>query len=209
MIRHAVRASPIPAELIMVVNNPQLKELVQSKHSSEQVVHCYRKGRGYAFTTGIQHARGDVILLLHVDTVLPSNWSTTIMQVLQNKRCVGGGFSLTFDSSTWFLKLLVLLSRIRFHISGVMFGDRAIFARSTVLRDCLGSMNVPLFEDVRLSQCLRRYGTTVLLRAYVTTSAESFRTKGMWRQVWRIVKCHLWYALGGDLEQIYQYYYSD
>jgi hypothetical protein len=158
---------------------------------------------------GIQHARGSVILLLHGDTILPPDWSTAIMRVLQNERCVGGGFSLTFDKSTLFLKLLVMLSTIRFHIRGIMFGDRAIFARSNILNHCLGSMNVPIFEDVRLSQCLRKHGTTVLLRTHVTTSAESFHTKGMWKQLWRIVKCQLGYALGGDLEQLYSYYYSD
>jgi glycosyltransferase involved in cell wall biosynthesis len=173
------------------------------------VVHCRRQGRGYAFVTGIHYARGEVILFLHADTVLPRDWSTAIMRALLNERCVGGGFSLAFDNPTLFLKLLVLLSTIRFHVMGVMFGDRAIFMRADLLKSCMSSLNVPIFEDVQLSQCLRRHGTTVLLNTHVITSAESFHTRGMWKHLWRILKCQLWYALGGDLEQIYRYYYSE
>ena len=208
IIRQAVRTSPIPAELIIVVNDPQLEEPIHSEHSSERVVRCLRRGRGFAFVIGIHYARGNVILLLHADTVLPHDWSTAIMQVLQNEQCVGGGFSLTFDRSNLFLKLLVRLSHIRFHITGVMFGDRAMFARADILNNCLTCMKVPLFEDLRLSQCLRRHGTTVLLRTHVTTSAASFHMRGMWKHLLRIVKCQLWYALGGDLERIFHYYYS-
>jgi glycosyltransferase involved in cell wall biosynthesis len=209
IIRHTIRKSQIPAELIIVVNNPKLENIIKSENSNERIVNCIRQGRGYAFITGVQHATGDIIILLHADTSLPPDWSTAIIKVLQNERFVGGGFSLYFDKSNLFLKILIMLSRIRFHITGIIFGDRAIFARSKILNKCLLSMNVPIFEDMRLSQCMRRYGKTVLLKAYVKTSAESFHKRGILKHLWRIVKCQLWYALGGDLDRIYHYYYSN
>lgn len=192
----------------MVLNDCQLEGQVYPEHSHERVVRCRRKGRGFALVTGVQHAVGQVILFLHADTALPQDWSTAIMQVLQDERCVGGGFSLAFDRPTLFLKVLVRLTRIRFHLTGVMFGDRALFARADTLIRCLTCMNVPIFEDVRLAHCLRRHGRTVLLRSTVTTSADAFHKRGTWRHLWRIVKCQLWYALGGDLDQIFRYYYS-
>jgi glycosyltransferase involved in cell wall biosynthesis len=208
LIRDTVRTTTIPTELVIVVNNPKLENDIQARYAHERVVRCRCIGRGYAFLTGIQYAQGEVILLLHADTTLPRDWSTAILTALENQKCVGGGFSLSFDNSTLFLKLLVMLSNIRFSLTGVMFGDRAIFSRADILKKCLTSLNVPIFEDVQLSQCLRKRGTTVLLKTHVVTSAEAFHMRGMWNHLRRILKCQLWYALGGDLEKIYRYYYS-
>jgi hypothetical protein len=89
-----------------------------------------------------------------------------------------------------------------------MWGDRALFARTADLRECLPALDVPLFEDVRLSKALRKRGKLVLLDETVVTSAEHFRRNGPLTQSLRIFKARLWYALGGDTQRIYDYYYS-
>jgi glycosyltransferase involved in cell wall biosynthesis len=196
-------------ELILVINNKELGEVITPENAVEKVVVSERTGRGFAFIEGIAQAQGDVVLLLHSDTLLPNEWDAAIENALNNDRVVGGGFSLAFDSDSLYLKLLAYVADIRFHLTGEMMGDRAIFARSEILRKCLPVMDVPIFEDVRLSRRMRTYGATTLLKDHVVTSADAFRKNGMFRHLWRIVQSRLWYALGVDLERIFRYYYSE
>ena len=69
-------------------------------------------------------------------------------------------------------------------------------------------MNVPIMEDVRLSGFLSKQGRVVLLKEKVITSSATFIRYGLLRHTYRIIKCRLWYALGGNPVNIYHYYYS-
>ena len=51
-------------------------------------------------------------------------------------------------------------------------------------------------------------GEIVVLKEKVITGADNFRKNGMIGHHWRVVRSRLWYALGGDPEDIYEYYYS-
>ena len=88
-----------------------------------------------------------------------------------------------------------------------MWGDRAIFIRSHILKDRTQFMNVPLMEDVKLSGFMKKQGNVVMLKEKAITSADTFIKYGLLRNTFRIIKCRLWYALGGDPEKIYSYYY--
>ena len=165
-------------------------------------------GRGGAFVRGAQEVEGDVVLLLHSDTVHPLKWDEAIARALEDGQIVGGAFSLSYDVSSLYLKLLIFMSNAFVRLTGEMWGDRAIFVRTEVLQQCLTLMDVPLLEDVRLSKCMNGCGKAIVLREKVVTSADGFRREGMVRHAWRALKCRLWYALGGDLERMYEYYYS-
>lgn len=207
-IRKQINHSQQTVELIIVINNNALEEVIKPENTFEKVVVAEKIGRGYAFIKGIMKSQGDIVLLLHSDTLPPKNWDKAIKNALENDRIVGGGFSMSFDSHSYYLKLLAYSSYIRFRLTGEIVGDRAIFVRSEILKKCLRVMDVPLFEDVRLSKFMRKFGSTTLLKEKVVTSADSFRKNGMLGHFWRIVKCRLLYVLGVDLEKIYKYYYS-
>jgi len=149
-----------------------------------------------------------VILLLHSDTILPNAWERAILSVLKNSGIVGGGFSILFDIPSIFLNMLTHLSDLYFYLTGEMWGDRAMFVRSEVLKKCLLALEVPIFEDVRLSNCLKKFGKVSLLKEKVITSSQAFKKNRESSHFRKIVKCRLWYALGGDIEQIYNYYYT-
>lgn len=208
-IRESVVPASTPIELIIVINNKKLVGTIRSEGPRERVVVSDRMGRGYAFVRGVMEARGDIVLLLHSDTVLPSKWDGAITHALDSGRASFGAFSLSYDIPSLYLKTLILLSDIFFHLTGEIWGDRAIFARSEILRQCVKVMDVPLLEDVRLSECLRRKGRTIVLKEKVVTSAEGFLTKGMFRHAWRALKCRLLYALGASPQLMYDYYYEE
>ena len=207
-VKRAVHAARSPLELLMVLNDPSLASSITSEGPSEKVVHCGRRGRGYAMLHGVRMAQGEFVLLLHSDTVLPAGWDAAILRAMEDPRVAGGGFHMTFDKSSPWLDFIVRFSDMQVRLGLAMWGDRAAFARAAVLKQCLQSLDVPLFEDVRMSKALRRHGRLAFLDERVVTSAEHFRRNGQYRQTGRIIAARTWYAFGGDPGRIYDYYYS-
>jgi glycosyltransferase involved in cell wall biosynthesis len=207
-VRKRVHSAASAHELIIVLNDESLAGSVKAGDADERVVMCPRRGRGFAIARGVADARGATVLILHADTLLPPGWDAAINRALSDKRFVGGGFHMKFDRSSPFLDFIIRLSDFLLFLSRAMWGDRAMFARAADLRECLPALDVPLFEDVRLSKALRKRGKLALLDETVVTSAENFRRNGPVTQSLRIFKVRLWYALGGDPQRIDDYYYS-
>ncbi|MFX1534381.1 MAG: glycosyltransferase [Promethearchaeota archaeon] len=205
-IRKKLTCSKTPFEAIFVIEK-FLKGRFKAENSREKVVVSQKFGRGFSLVKGALHAKGDIILFLHSDTLLPPGWDEAIKRALFDEDVVGGGFSVQFDNANRFIKFLVFIYDLLFHLSREMWGDRAIFIRSRYLREGLSLMYVPLMEDVRLSLWMRKKGRVVLLKEKVTTSASSFVSSGPLRHTISIVMCRIWYALGGDLQKIYRHYY--
>jgi cellulose synthase/poly-beta-1,6-N-acetylglucosamine synthase-like glycosyltransferase len=191
-----------PTQLIVVLNNPKLTSSIVPQGSNESVVAAPRKGRGFAFLQGIANVTGNITLLLHSDTIPPIGWDHAILTALEDPQVVGGGFSLTYDKPKPNLDLGTWVMNQWFRISGELYGDRAMFVRSHILKRCLSVFEVPLFEDLRFVQCMHRYGRVVLLKDKVENISKSFR-----EQI-SFILYRLWYALGGSPFQIYNAYYS-
>jgi len=113
-----------------------------------------------------------------------------------------------FDRSHPYLDLLTFLSDLLFKFTGEMWGDRAIFARSEILKDPTLNIDVPIMEDFILSRFMRKKGRVIMLKEKVVTSSGTFLKNGMLWNTIRIIKCRLWFALGGNLQKIYNYYYT-
>jgi glycosyltransferase involved in cell wall biosynthesis len=207
-LREFIINSSIKNELILVINNANLINDIVSQHPSEIVIKHLQPGRDFALKSGVQHAHGAILLLLHADSILSPNWDSEIIKQLKDPCIVGGGFSLRFDNSNLFLEYLIKFSTILFKLTGELWGDRAIFVKTPVLRKCISALKVPLFEDIRLSKCMRKQGNIVILNEHIITSAASFQKNGHIIQTLRILVSRLWYALGGDPKTIYNYYYQ-
>jgi hypothetical protein len=207
-IRKALSLATHPTELIIVLNNPKLTGHIVSQASNELVVVAPRKGRGFAFLQGIANITGTITMLLHSDTIPLIGWDHAILTALEDPQTVGGGFSMTYDTPKPYLDIGTWMINQWIRISGELYGDRAMFIRSHILKRCLSVLEVPLFEDVRLAQCMRKYGRVVLLKEKVETSAANYRKYGVIRYIGKFLCCRIWYALGGSPFQIYNAYYS-
>ncbi len=207
-IRKVLSLATTPTQLIVVLNNPKLTNHIIPQGSNELVVVAPRKGRGFAFLQGIANITGSITMLLHSDTILPLGWDQAILTALEDPQVVGGGFSMTYDTPKPYLDLGIRMVNQWFRISGELYGDRAMFIRSNILRRCLSVFEVPLFEDLLLAQCMHKYGRVVLLKEKVETSAKGIRKHGLIRYIGKVLSCRIWYALGGSPFQIYNAYYS-
>ena len=206
-IRQNLARVSTPIEVIIVVSKDLVGKIFK-KYPFEKIIISKLNGRGFACSQGLRSAKGEIIIFLHADTILPENWDKVIRNALANKNIVGGAFSLTFDSNHKYLKLLVIISDLFFMFTRELWGDRAIFVRSEVLKGHAALMEVPIMEDVKLSSFMKKKGKLVMLKEKVITSSDTFIKYGLLRHTFRIVKCRIWYAFGGNPAKIYNYYYS-
>ncbi|MFW9975720.1 MAG: glycosyltransferase [Candidatus Thorarchaeota archaeon] len=207
-IRRALSKANEPIQLVVVLNNPELVNQIGPQSTNELVVVSYRKGRGFALLEGIAKVTGAITVLLHSDTIPPPGWDQAILTALKDSQVVGGGFTLTYETSHPYLDMVSWVSNQWVRVTGELYGDRAMFIRSHILRRCLPVLEVPIFEDLRLTHCMRKHGRVVLLDKTVETSAEGYRKHGLLGYIGKIWLCRVWYALGGSPFKIYKVYYS-
>jgi len=163
-----------------------------------QVVACRRRGRAAQMNAGASAARGEDLLFLHADTLLPSGALVAVAEVLRDRRVVGGGFRHRFREPGALLRVISIWATTRSRLCRIHYGDQAMFMRRSVFETLGGFEEVPLFEDLRLAQSLRRAGRVVTLSIPATTSARRLSQGGVLRTGLRFAALRLRHALGAD-----------
>jgi rSAM/selenodomain-associated transferase 2 len=147
------------------------------------------KGRARQMNAGARIATGDVLLFLHVDTLLPACADRLIEAALGDRRYVWGRFDVDIQGRPWMLRVIALMMNWRSRISGIATGDQAIFVDRNAFESVGGFPDQPLMEDVELSKRLRTLSPPACLRARVITSGRRWENRGVWRTIvlmWRL-----------------------
>ena len=134
--------------------------------------------RGAALNQLAALARGDVLLFLHADTLLPADAVPLIEAALADPAVVGGAFRLRLDDPGWFARLVSRAVNVRSALLGTFFGDQGLFVRSEVFARVGGYRDWSVMEDLEILSRLRRQGQLALLKGEVVTSARRHRRGG-------------------------------
>lgn len=162
-------------------------------------------GRGVQLGHAARAARGDVVLVLHVDTRLPEGGLDRVREAIASG-AEGGAFLLAFDSPRRIFRLGAWLINRRTRSTRLPLGDQAQFVRRTVLEEIGGFAPWPILEDLDLARRLRRRGRLVILPDPVVTSARRFETRGVARTVATNWLIWLLYALGVSPHRLARFY---
>jgi rSAM/selenodomain-associated transferase 2 len=166
------------------------------------------RGRARQMNAGARAARGDVLLFLHADTVLPDGAGAAILAALTDPGAAGGRFDVRLDSRRPLLALVGWLMNRRSRLTGICTGDQGIFVRRTVFEALGGYPDIPLMEDVELSRRLKRRGRLVALPLRVVTSARKWEREGVVRTIVLMWGLRLLYALGVSPARLHRCYYG-
>lgn len=168
-------------------------------------------GRAAQMNQGAAAARGDILLFLHSDTLLPPGALSMIEEALREPEAgkpetVGGGFTHRFDRNDLFSRFISFSANTRSRWTNLLFGDQAIFVRHTVFKKLGGYADIPLFEDWDFSERMRETGAVEILPARVTTSGRRIEVWGKWRcfAIWWGLSILYW--AGVPAEKLVRFY---
>lgn len=163
-------------------------------------------GRGNQMRAGAAAASGDVILLLHADTWLPADAGAAVLRCLNDPTVVGGGYWKDFRDGTWLMAGSRWRCAFRLFLSRRIAGDQGFFIRREVLEKIGGVPEIPLMEEFRLCDLLRKEGRLALAGATATTSARRFLKSGPLRTYIRMWRVTVLYRLGVTPEKLRRIY---
>ncbi len=167
------------------------------------------KGRALQMNRGAERASGDILIFLHADTLLPESAFDLIDEAMRSGHCQAGAFSLGLDSGRFSLRLIAAAARIRSRITGIPFGDQALFIRRDYFRRIGGFAAIPLMEDVEIGTRIKKRGDRILiLPERVVTSARKWEKEGILFSNFRNWFIQLSYLLGASPERLARIYYG-
>jgi rSAM/selenodomain-associated transferase 2 len=173
----------------------------------DQVVTAPR-GRGAQMNAGAAAARGDILLFLHADTALPAEADRLVRDGLASGDRAWGRFDVAIMGRHWLLPIVAFMMSLRSRLTGIATGDQAVF----VLRDAFAAVggfpDIPLMEDIVLSQRLKRLTPPLCLRERVITSGRRWEKNGVMRTIVLMWRLRLAFYLGAkpdDLARAYGY----
>jgi rSAM/selenodomain-associated transferase 2 len=152
------------------------------------------KGRASQMNVGAQLARGECLLFLHADTLLPEGALQKLDALCAvGAECEAGGFRHRFSGHDWRLTAISWLHNLRCRVTRVFYGDQAMFVRRELFWRLGGFPQRPILEDLLFSEQLKRATRPRLLDEYVVTDSRKFVQQGIARsfaRVLAILLCH-------------------
>ncbi len=165
---------------VIVVDGDLQGGTVKAIQSEDVVTIITEKGRGRQMNAGAAAARGDILIFLHADTMLPDGALKKISRALEKQGYVGGAFDLKIDSDKLFLKYISVRASLRSRWNRIPYGDQAIFLRKKYFDQIGGFEDIPLMEDVELMRRIKKDGRKInILPDKVTTSARRWQRDGV------------------------------
>jgi hypothetical protein len=142
------------------------------------------RGRSRQINAALPHVRGEIVLLLHADTLLPEHWAGKVLTAMLDPAVAGGAFRFHSDSHRRGMTWIDRLIHLRSQTLQMPYGDQAIFTRRSTLMDLGGLDDTPLGEDWRLVRELVGRGRLTVLPAAVTTSGRRWDRLGVCLTTW-------------------------
>ncbi len=185
-----------PIREVIVADGGSTDETVGiARAKGVRVIHS-EKGRGIQIAAAAQAAKGDVLLILHADSVLRAGAAKRIIRALSAAPdAVGGCFGMAFEGGGIATRGIAWLNNLRAMAAGIAFGDQAQFVRSEVLRRIGGVPALMLMEDVELSLRLKRIGRAIYLKEGVTVSGRRWQRGSSGRNFLMVVGLFFRYLL--------------
>jgi rSAM/selenodomain-associated transferase 2 len=164
------------------------------------------RGRASQMNAGARVARGEVLLFLHADTVVPPSAFDALERELARSRRAWGRFDVSISGTDPLLVLVALAMNARSRVTGIATGDQAIFVRRDAFERAGGFPEIPLMEDVALSRALKRQGPPLCLRERVVTSGRRWERRGTLRTIVLMWRLRWAFALGADPQALARRY---
>lgn len=168
-------------EVIVVDGGSQDATVAIARDCADRAIVAPVAGRAQQMNAGAEVASGEILLFLHADTHLPSDYATWVRQTLSRPQTAAGAFQLAIASQARSLRWVEFGVRLRSRWLGLPYGDQALFLRRETFVAAGGFPELPLMEDFALVRRLHRFGRIRIAPAPALTSARRWEQLGVWQ----------------------------
>lgn len=193
-------------EVIVVDGGSEDDSMWLSKPLADKVIQTIR-GRSRQMNAGAKLAKGDFLLFLHADTLLPNNADRLIIEGMNGKYRLWGRFNVKLSGRTPLLRIIELLMNWRSRFSHIATGDQGIFIKRDLFEKTGGFPEIDLMEDIALCKILKKYGQPLCLWQRVITSSRRWEEKGLFRTVLLMWFLRLAYFFKADPKRFVKLYH--
>jgi rSAM/selenodomain-associated transferase 2 len=188
---------------LIVVDGGSADDSVSLAEKYSDAVIVSTKGRAAQMNAGAKIATGDILLFLHIDTVLsPDSLNHILTSIncvkgknnIQGKRA-WGRFDVRLSGSHFMFRIIEAMMNWRSRITGIATGDQAIF------------ITKELFEH-EISRRLKKICKPVCIQERVIASSRRWEVSGIYRTVFLMWRLRLSYWLGVDPVRLVKEYYG-
>lgn len=183
------------AEIIVVDGGSTDETVGLAQEYADRVLSAPR-GRAAQMNAGAWAARGDILVFLHADTLLPDHTDRLIMAALADPERLWGRFDVHIVGRHPLLSIVAWSMNLRSRLTGIATGDQAIFVRRSAFASIGGFLDIPLMEDIALSRSLRHLARPICLTEQVTTSGRRWERHGVYRTISLMWQLRLAFWLG-------------
>lgn len=193
-------------EVIVVDGGSQDDTVAIAQTAKVKVLCCPTIGRASQMNAGAAVAIGKILLFLHADTHLPTNFDTLVCQALCSAGSIAGAFELRIDAEMRGLRLVEKVVNWRSRFLSMPYGDQAIFIKAAVFHQIGGFPNLPIMEDFELMRHLRRQGLITIVPVPVLTSGRRWQKLGVLKTTLINQLIIVGYFLGVSPTQLIRWY---
>ncbi len=190
---------------VILVDGGSLDQTVELAKKLEFQTVQSKKGRSAQVLTGAKQAKGEILLFLHADSILPKNWDLTVRKIMQNKKTSLGYFLFALTEDFFAKKLLVSLTNFRAKYFKLPYGDQGLFVRKVDF-EIWNLPEVPILEDVFMVKKAREFGKIEGSDATLKTSGRRWLKHGVFKTTWLNHQIMLGAKLNLDLELLKEAY---
>ena len=166
------------------------------------------QGRARQMNAGARESKGDTLLFLHADSILPIDADKSIVDELRATSRTWGRFDVSIDGQHFFLPVVGWFMNHRSRLTGIATGDQGLFMTRNAFTAAGGFADIPLMEDVALCAMLKKNGAPICLKQTITTSGRRWEKYGLWRTIFLMWRIRLAYFFGSDPVQLHRTYHG-
>lgn len=170
----------------------------------DSVVHS-EKGRARQMNAGAAQAHNDLLLFVHVDTILPTN----LMELMTREELTHswGFFQVQLSGQHPLYRVIAFFMNVRSRLTAIATGDQCLFVGRDIFMKVGGFPNIALMEDVAMSKTLKQLTPPVIIADKVITSSRRWEQKGITKTIFQMWWLRLLYFLGVSPDRLVKTYY--
>lgn len=164
------------------------------------------RGRSWQMNSGAAAAKGDILIFLHADSILPDKFVDEVIDIIARQKKVAGSFKLAINKGGLKYRVVEKAVHLRTILFKSPYGDQAIFVERNLFGRIGGYEEVEFLEDYLFIKKIKNYGKIGLAKTSVSTSPRRWEKQGVIKTTLTNQLIMAGYLLGFSIPYLKKFY---